>query len=204
MNFQVPVPFKMITTHELSQWRKENFWEKEPETIAWLQNFSNMAGDTRALLDVGANIGVYSMYWLSLNSNNFVTSIEPSSENYQLLCSNMELNNYSDRANLLNIALSESPREGIFIESDLRPGASGGQFSVELVDGTDEASRFFSLSGDQVLEESAEGYLLKIDVDGLDFEILKGFSKSLASGRIKSILIETNESELEQILIFCR
>jgi hypothetical protein len=75
MNFQVPVPFKMITTHELSQWRKENFWEKEPETIAWLQNFSNMAGDTRALLDVGANIGVYSMYWLSLNSNNFVTSI---------------------------------------------------------------------------------------------------------------------------------
>jgi hypothetical protein len=84
----------------------------------------------------------------------------------------------------------------------LRPGASGGQFSVELVDGTDEASRFFSLSGDQVLEESAEGYLLKIDVDGLDFEILKGFSKSLASGRIKSILIETNESELEQIEVF--
>jgi len=73
----VVLPFRIDTTDELSLWRANTFFDKEPETIEWLKFFSNKSNSTNLLVDVGANIGLYTLFWLSLNTNNRAIAIEP-------------------------------------------------------------------------------------------------------------------------------
>ena len=44
--------------NSLIQWRAETFFTKEPETIEWINTFKS----DETLFDVGANIGLYSIY----------------------------------------------------------------------------------------------------------------------------------------------
>lgn len=91
----------------ISLWRAETFWSKEPETIEWLTYFGNKENShCRILVDVGANIGIYTLYWCSLNKNLLTISIEPFDENYKLLVRNTEMNDFTDQVKFLKQPLS--------------------------------------------------------------------------------------------------
>lgn len=34
------IPFKISIDSDIAKWRVDTFWEKEPETIEWIKNFS--------------------------------------------------------------------------------------------------------------------------------------------------------------------
>ena len=90
------LPFRLDKTDELSPWRAKSFYEKEPETLAWLDFFSNKS-DVQVLCVVGANIGVYSLFWLSVNSGNRAIAFVPFDSNFELLERNLSLNEYLRR-----------------------------------------------------------------------------------------------------------
>ena len=73
---------------------------KEPDTINWLDDYLE-AGDT--FYDIGANIGVYSLY--AAQKGNSVIAIEPESSSYAVLNRNIHLNGYSKTIYALNLAL---------------------------------------------------------------------------------------------------
>ena len=73
------LPFKMIVETEIEKWRRDTFWEKEPETIAWIDDME----PGEILFDVGANIGIYTLYAASRGVR--VIAIEPVFENYSRL-----------------------------------------------------------------------------------------------------------------------
>jgi len=52
------LPFKLKIETDMEKYRAESFWNKEPETLVWIESFTN--GDT--FFDVGANIGIYALY----------------------------------------------------------------------------------------------------------------------------------------------
>ena len=58
------------------------------------------------LMDVGANIGLYSIYAAKKNIKG-VLSIEPESQNFAILNKNIYLNNLSNKITTLNIGFSD-------------------------------------------------------------------------------------------------
>ena len=83
--------FKVYDYGTTVRMRAFTFETKEPETLNWIRNFD--AEDN--LLDIGANIGIYSLYAAYKGVN--VISIEPDALNYALLNLNIRLNNYGKK-----------------------------------------------------------------------------------------------------------
>lgn len=197
------LPFRLDTSSQLSLWRAETFWTKEVETITWLNYFSDfddISIDT--LVDVGSNIGIYSLYWLSRKSKAKVIACEPFTENMNLLKTNLGLNSMADRATLVASPLYSESVLGTLLLDDLRPGSSGSQFTIEGEIESASKTDLTSTTVDEILLGSKDHKILKIDVDGLDFDILKGAQRSLESGTICSVLIEAADTAQLEISDF--
>ena len=193
----------MHLTDSLSSWRAETFWTKEPETIAWLYHFSKIANKVLpTFVDVGSNVGIYTLYWLTLNNNTRAIACEPFEENMKLLKINLDLNFMKDRTTLISNPLYSELISGSLLNLDNRPGSSGSQFRITPVVGGIEDQITNSLTLDKILEADKGSKILKIDVDGLDYDILRGGKESLVSGEILSVLIESPESIQDQIANF--
>ena len=195
-------PFLIDQQDELSIWRYESFYDKEPETIKWI-NFFATSEMPLNFLDVGANIGMYSLYFLSLVKDKTVICVEPFQKNFELLTRNLSLNNYLDRAQVVRNPLSNEIKVGSAVVSDLRPGGSGYKL-IEGHKGYQESINVEVLDIDSILYPFDKKYVLKIDTDGSDFEILQGGIKSLQSGCIVSVLIEASQDVQNQIIDYLK
>jgi FkbM family methyltransferase len=179
--------------NNLALWRARTLFTKEPETLAWIDSF--VAGET--LLDVGANVGIYTLY-AALRGHK-VLAIEPEAQNYALLNRNIYLNRMHDRITALNLALSDVSRETVLNLSTLSPASA--LHSVET-----SASPPASRNGFQqgVLALTLDDFLgtfsgffprhIKIDVDGNEALIIRGADKTLRDTRLRSVLIEIDEN----------
>ena len=194
MKQNIDVPFLVNANDELSEWRRETFFSKEPETLAWLEHFESRA---TLLVDVGANIGLYTMYWLTLNEMNSSLACEPFLPNIKMLKSNLELNRFQFRCNVVESPLSEVKQRVLPVITDERIGASG--FTIDISPQLSPMGLVETSTLDETLSQVDELCILKIDTDGRDFEILKGASRALNQEKIVSVLIES--SELQQVEI---
>lgn len=193
------LPFKMQTDHEISHFRAETFWTKEPETLKWLQLFLNSDSCRRPLyVDVGANIGIYSLYAMTLNPQVRVIAIEPFVANFGELQKNVFLNNFQDRLVCLNVAASDSNRVGELQINDFRVGSTGAQIREECNDGV----RTEVLRVDSIIEQVFTGLkfdtlIVKIDTDGHELAVLDGLTDLLMSGAISSVLCELDNHSID-------
>jgi FkbM family methyltransferase len=145
------------------------------------------------LYDVGANIGVFSLYAGSRGHR--VVAFEPVAANYAVLNRNIEINGLGGRVTAFCVALDQRDGTGALFLENTHAGVSS-QFERRL-----EATRFeqgaVSFALDTLL---AGGRLpfpdhLKIDVDGTEGRILTGAARTLADRRLKSIQIELSPAE---------
>lgn len=194
------LPFKMSLDNSLSVWRADTFWSKEPETIEWIKFFA-LTNDynCKVLVDVGANVGIYTLYWCSLDSSLSAISVEPSQNNLNLLTENIFLNEFTKRVRIINTPLASQNFSGFYEESDHRPGSSSFKFYPDADLNPERGSAIRSLTLDSLFNESLGSKILKIDVDGNDFDILKGAEKSLIAGDILSVLIESSIEQQNEI-----
>ena len=75
----------------LSKWRVETFFTKEPETLKWIESFKK--NSNIIFWDIGANIGLYSIYTAINFKRSKIISFEPSTLNLNILSRNVSLNN---------------------------------------------------------------------------------------------------------------
>ena len=188
------LPFKCSLDHELSRWRADTFWDKEPETLAWIR--ASVAAETNLhFIDVGANLGLYSLYALSLSPNLTVTSVEPSIHNFPALQRNVELNpELVPRVECLSVPLSNFEGVGYWEEVSERLGDSGHQFKRESSGSADLVQ---TTTGDSIVQSVPVNIkiMVKIDVDGTELSILEGFSNALATGRVSTLLVELEQDQ---------
>jgi FkbM family methyltransferase len=175
--------------------------EKEPETIAWLDNYAKLGG---VFYDVGANIGCYSIYAAYLNPSLGVFAFEPVQENYCALVNNIVLNGTTNIYSFPFAVSNANKLTSIFI-NDSRVGNSGAQIDKP----TDERGNHFNqLSTQLVLGLSLDSLVndfrfpapnfVKIDVDGHEKNIILGMSSILMMNSLKSILVEFNSIPEEE------
>jgi len=139
--------------------------------------------------DIGANVGVYTIL-ATKNAGARVIAVEPGPEAFQRLQQNVEMNNVEDLAELLN--LGASSKEGKLPFTQNLDAVNHVPVEHEL----NNQSEFTEISVkplDKIFEDESP-ILLKIDVEGYEYDVLKGASELLASDRLLAIIIELNNS----------
>ena len=196
VNFFIP--------NQLTDWRIETFFIKEPETLEWIDSFEKK--DKIIFWDIGANIGLYSIYSVLRNENVSTISFEPSTSNLRVLSRNISINNLENKIKILSAPLSNKENEfltmneGDFIEGGaLNTFGENYDFAGELFDSKMKykilGTTIKNLLDNNILE--IPNYI-KIDVDGIEHLILEGAGEYLKDKRIKSLSIEINEDFKEQ------
>jgi FkbM family methyltransferase len=189
-------PVKLYCIGHMSVSRGKTFFTKEPETLRWIEGFE----DETVFWDVGANIGVYSLY-AALNPKIRVFSFEPTGVNFFFLLKNVEINK---KSNVLPIcaALSDSSRYDSLNLPHMKLGGSGHSFGRTTNQYGDEFTvvvrqAMISHTVDQLVLEykMPRPNYIKIDVDGLEPEILRGARQTLQDKAVKSVLVELTSKE---------
>jgi FkbM family methyltransferase len=191
----------IATPDWLSKYRAETLLTKEPETIAFLDSIAPGS----IFWDVGANIGIYSIY-ASLKKNISVFCFEPSMMNLELLFRNIQLNGVSEIVRIVPVALSNtSTIDTLYMSANNLhwAGAHNSFGNNVLQDGskmtTSITSKQLALSASDLIEKFGVPIprYIKIDVDGLESLVLKGFFGHIAS--IEWILVEVDDENFSQI-----
>jgi len=183
------------------EWRAQTLLTKEPETIEWINTFS----DKDVFWDIGANVGVYTLY--AALRNIAVISFEPSPSNYFLLNRNIEINKMDNRISALCIAFNDATRLDLLYMSSTELGDSNNSFA-EAVDW--KGKPFTAFFKQAMIGFSVDDFVrkfnplfpnhIKIDVDGIENKIIKGAETTLSDKRVKSVLVELDSSRE----IYCR
>ena len=190
--------------NKVTKWRIETLYEKEPETLEWIDSFNN--AKKIIFWDIGANIGLYSIYAALKHKNIEIISFEPSTNNLRILSRNISINNLEEKIKINQFPLSDKTNEFASMnESEFIEGWSMGTFAYQ----NDFEGKHFTPKQKYKILGTSVNYLLdskilnipdhiKIDVDGIEHMILKGADKHLDNMNIKSILIELNENFKDQ------
>ena len=197
------LPFKIDVSNEIPRFRAETFWTKEPETIQWINNNLRSDSNVRLFIDVGANIGIYTLYAASVNTNVEILAAEPIYKSFIELQNNIDLNHWVDRVKAVNVAISDTDGNGRMTRIDDRVGSSGAQ----LENGSEGEGVVVSVTtGDQLVIDYASSevvtvnsVMLKIDTDGNELDVLRGFNNMFAKGAISTVLVETNPLNADAI-----
>lgn len=176
---------------------------KEPMTVEWLQ-IELRPGDV--FYDIGANVGAYSLFAaIATEGKAKVYAFEPSFQNYYQLCRNIILNDCQNSITPLHIPLCKKTYLDRFYYENMEIGGSLHSFS-RMIDY--KAEKFapkafldmvgFSMDDLSNIPGVKLPNLLKIDVDGLEYDILMGAEKVLMHNGLRSLLIEINEDLVEE------
>jgi FkbM family methyltransferase len=185
---------KIRVSNYLEKYRAETYATKEPDTLEWLDEHLR---DGDVFFDVGANIGLYSLYAGKLRPSATVFAFEPESLNFARLCGNV-LANRLDNVIPTCIPLTDRETFDYFRLSEFNAGSSCHGFgeggTAEFVGGEKPNLRqgMLGTSIDILVERHglARPNLIKVDVDGIEERITSGMMSTLKHGSVRTVLIE--------------
>jgi hypothetical protein len=100
-------PQIFVTTHPQALQYPRGFTTREPETLAWIDDFETPC----RFWDIGANVGVFSIY-AGPRTDIEVRAFEPAAASYEALCRNIEANRLDDRVLAYCAAISDRTELG--------------------------------------------------------------------------------------------
>lgn len=195
---------KFFVPNQLLEWRVDTYFSKEPETLEWIDSFQEK--ENLIFWDIGANIGLYSIYNYLKHPKSITIAFEPSSSNLRVLTRNISINNLEKNIKVVTNPLTN--KKNIFQEMRERQFVEGGSLNSFGEKFDFEGKEFkptmkYNLLGTTInyfLENSILDIpdYIKIDVDGIEHLILEGGDKFLNDKKVKSLSIEINENFKEQ------
>lgn len=155
----------------------------EPETQQFIKE-QYKQGDV--VYDIGANMGIFSMY-SSLQTGN-VFAFEPHPHNYSRFVRNIELNDKQKHVKAYCVACYKKTMFGGIRQTD------------DIFSTFDEKCNIggISFSIDDVVNYIPFPNHIKIDVDGNEPDVIDGMKKTLYDGRLKTVLVELHPAHISK------
>ncbi|MEQ1500479.1 MAG: FkbM family methyltransferase [Parcubacteria group bacterium] len=179
--------------------RAKSYETKEPNTLKWIMDFIK---PDDVFYDIGANIGLYSIFPAVYEPKCRVYSFEPESLNFAKINKNIHLNRLSSKVVAYPIALSSSIKLDKFFINKFRVGNALHSFGKSL----DNMKKEFKPDHVQGSIGFNLDYLVfdlglefpnhvKIDVDGIERDVVSGGEKVFSDNRVRSVLVEISRDE---------
>lgn len=151
------------------------------------------SGDT--FVDIGANIGYFVFNAAKqVGQSGRVFAFEPSIREFSRL-SRMISANQVNNVIPINLAASDSSGIANLVVSRTHTGLNN---LSDVKTDNDDFQPTLAHRADTLLPDDLNIDLMKIDVEGLEFKVLKGLEKLLANRRIKKIVIEITDAFLQK------
>lgn len=166
-------------------------------TGVWGLDFSRTVAKLGAaggglMVDVGANMGYFSLLWAASAPNNRVVAIEASPRNHGMLKKNIELNGMQDRIKMLPFAVGNEKGTLPFVLGTEEQTGWGG-----LTNRDDEPTVMVDVERiDRLLETDEPIALMKIDIEGADTWAIEGCEALLRKRQIKELWFEENKPRM--------
>ena len=198
---------KFFVPNKLTHYRASTILNKEPETIEWIENFEKKNNEKIIFWDIGANVGLYSIYAANFHKNISVYSFEASTSNLRCLSRNISINSFQNKINICQLPVTN--KEKVFLEMKEKQFMEGGAISTFGEDFDYRGNKILSPENNYFIFGTSINSLiddntlqvpnyLKVDVDGIEHLILQGANKYLKHKNLKGISIELNENFKEQ------
>ena len=183
-------PVSFVTLGRVGAGRASKLLTKQPDTIAWIEGFD---ADS-VFWDVGANVGVYTLY-AALRADTRVVAFEPGAVNYYQLAANCELNGFTDRVQCLLAGLGRGTMVAGLAVSQAASGASFG-FGAKKAQAFAGRQAAMIVSMDEAVEAlglPCPNYI-KIDVPEMTLDVLAGGARTLARSDVREVHVEASET----------
>lgn len=158
------------------------FGDLDREEMAWM--ISKISDPRQTLLyDIGANIGAYSVILPTLVPGLTAHAFEPDLRNLIFLRANVTINGLEERVAIHDVAVGAQSGTAQFLES--RGGAlfnTGKSKVVSDSAGQENQANLRTIrkvAVDETAEVSGRTILMKIDVEGYEFDVLQGMRRTL-------------------------
>ena len=155
----------------------KNYWDR----VA-LELIDKYLSDNSVILDIGANVGSHTLYWAIERKAKKVYSFEPFTQTFEILKTNINLNNLNDTVTISNKGLSNESCHAK-VKSFWQKNIGGTSF-IKDAEGDYE---FVSLDSLKIPEKID---LIKIDVEGHEMDVLEGAIQTIFNNK-PIIVIET-------------
>ena len=160
-----------------------------------IKYFTPKEGDI--VIDIGAHIGLYTIIASKrVGANGKVVAIEANPSNFELLNRNIKVNQLTNIISLNNAVYSKETKLKLYL-----PGEELGHttYNTVMSDRAKNEDKFVEVSANTLdyllqLKEITDVNWVKIDVEGAEFEVLKGAHNLLLNSRNIVILVEAHGS----------
>lgn len=172
----------------------------EPELYEFVKK---IIGEFDLVLDIGANVGIFSVYAAKANTTAKIYSFEPSGEAFARLNQNIRANNLQN-VTTYNVAVADKTGFLTFYEPEGH--LTNGSLEVNFASQYDREPRkrmTIALSGNlfEELMKDAKNILVKIDTEGAEAYVLNGLKEVIQKHRPHLILevLKDYEDQLNAI-----
>lgn len=201
-----------VRSHKEYIMRARLSYIEEKSTMYWIDNIIKL---NDVVYDIGANVGAYSLLIGKRVKDSYGTGIvyafEPESQNFESLNINILLNKLSEQVLAVPLAIADKLQFNRFYLSSNVPGSATHGFGkpesegVEFVPTHIQGMLGISLNEFVRLEGVQFPSHIKIDVDGLEMQIVQNMQSLLSDERLKSVMIELKDSlsngKIEEIVL---
>lgn len=188
------VSFTLPCTNWITHFRWYLFKNKEREVQRYIDDYVK-EGDV--FFDIGANIGVFSIYAGKRFKDISIYCFEPEYSNLNILKENVVANNITNKVNIYSVAIGNFVGLSRLNLQDLAMGSAAHTENKEAIKITEEgypvvwSEGIVSVPLDYVCQQlNVFPNALKIDTDGNEDKVLEGAAKTLCDKRLRSLVIE--------------
>jgi FkbM family methyltransferase len=156
--------------------------------------------DGDCIIDVGANIGMFTLFAQQICTGTRVYALEPAPQLFNLLRINADL--YCSNVQLFNCGLSSEAKTATFTFYPHLCGSSG-YYPLTQQEAHEELQAFKQIAQERALDEQADealAYLLKSEVYTTQLKTLSDVLRECSVERVDLLKIDAEKSELDILL----
>lgn len=172
------------------------YFNKSFYEIEMLEDIKKRIGENKVIIDVGANIGNHTIYFAKICRAKKVYSFEPQENIFNILVKNINLNNIDANVKAYNMGVG---REHTYARIDVVDKNNYGSSRIIKNDkGEIEIDKLDNI----MLNEVERVDMIKIDVEGMEMDVLEGAKGILEKFRPIIYIEAATDEEFNKVLDF--